>query len=123
MSENELEFQEDYQPPEPEGEQLQESVVGDVAASVGAVAGTGAFGYAVASFHTRRPRDADEARYEAQMAELRAEMDAEMRVLRAQMDAELRILRRSQEFGFGVDDDYYRGFGVDDEDYGGFGIE
>lgn len=114
MSEHEFELQEvPYKLPEPEGERLEESVVGDVAASVSALAGTGAFGYAAASFHTRRQREVDEARHQAEMASLRAEMDAEMRVLRAQMDAELRVLRRAQAFGFGMDDDYYAGFGVE----------
>jgi hypothetical protein len=89
-------------------------VVGDVAASVSALAGTGAFGYTAATFHTRHPRAAEEARHEAEMAALRAEMDTEMRVLRAQLDAEMRLLR-AQGFGFGVDDDYYPGFGVDDD--------
>lgn len=114
MSEYELELQEvPHAPPEPQGERLQESVVGDVAASVSALAGAGAFGYAAANFHTRRQHDADELGHEAEMAALRAEMDAEMRVLRAQIDAQLRVLQRAQEFGCGVDDDYYGGFGVE----------
>jgi hypothetical protein len=124
MSEHEFELQEiPHDPPELEGERLRESVVSDVAASVNALAGTGAFGYAAVTFHSRRQRDADEARREAEMAALRAEMDAEMRVLRAQMGAEMRVLRRAQEFGFGVDDDYFGGIGVDDDYSGGFGIE
>ncbi len=111
MSEHGFEVREvPYEPPDADGERLQESVVGDVAASVSALAGTGAFGYAAATFHTRRQRDADEARHGAEMAALRAEMDAEMRVLRA------------QGFGSGPED-YYGGFGVDDDYYGGFGVE
>lgn len=122
MSEPEFEVREiPYEPPDADGERLQESVVSDVAASVSALAGTGAFGYAAATFHTRRQRDADEARHQAEMAALRAQMDAEMRVLRAEMDAEMRILR-AQGFGIGLED-YYGGFGVDDDYYGGFGVE
>jgi len=92
------------------GERLRESVVGDLAASVGALASTGAFGYAAASFHSGRQHDTDEAHHEAEMALLRAEMDAEMRALRAEMDAEMRVLRAQ---GFGLDDDYFDGFEVE----------
>lgn len=113
MGEHEFELLEiPHGPPEADGERLQESVVGDLAASVSALAGAGAFGYAAATFHTRGQRDADEARHAAEMAALRADIDAEMRVLRAQVDAEMRVLR-AQGFGFGVDDDYYGGFGVE----------
>jgi hypothetical protein len=72
-----------HESPDADGERLQESVVGDVAASVGALASTGAFGYAAASFHSGRQHDTNEARREAEMAALRAQMDAEMRLLRA----------------------------------------
>src|SRR5918992_5996938 len=119
MSEHEFELREvPHDPPDADDERVQESVVGDVAASASALAGTGAFGYAAATFHARRWRDTDEARHEAEMAALRAEMDAEMRVLRVEMEAEMRVLR-AQGFGFGADD-YYGGFGVDDDYYGGF---
>jgi hypothetical protein len=95
------------EPPEAEADLLQESVVGDVAASVAAVANVGMLGYAAASFHRRWHDAAAEARHEAEIAALPAEMDAEMRVMRA------------QGLGFGVDD-YCPGFGVDDDYYGGF---
>jgi hypothetical protein len=112
MGEHEVELQEvQYEPPAADAERIQESVVGDVAASVSALAGTGAFGYAAATFHGRSQRDTDAARHAAEMAALRAEMDAEMRVLRAEMDAEMRLLR-AQGYGFAVDDDY-----------GAFGVE
>jgi hypothetical protein len=122
MSEHGFEVREVPHESPDDGVRLQEPVVGDVAASVSALTGTGAFGYAAAAtFHTRRQRDADEARHEAEMAALRTQMDAEMRVLRADMDAEMRVLR-AQGFGFGPED-HYGGFGVDDDYYGGFGLE
>jgi hypothetical protein len=111
MNEHEFELREvRRESPDADGERLRESVVGDVAASIGALASTGAFGYAAASFHNGRQHDTDDAYHEAEMAALRAQMDAEMRVLRAEMDAEMRVLR---EQGFGVDDDYFDGFEVE----------
>lgn len=106
MSEHELELREvAYEPPVDEGDRLQESMVGDVAASVSALAGTGAFGYAAATFHARRRRDDGEAQHEAEVAALRADIEAEMGMLRAEMEAEMRVLR-AQGYGFGPDDDY-----------------
>ena len=107
MGEHEFELREvPHEPPGAEGERLQESVAGDVAASVAALANVGMLGYAAATFHRER-HDAAEARHEAEMAVLRAARDAEMRVLRA------------RGFGFGVDEDYYPGFGMDDDYFGG----
>jgi hypothetical protein len=113
MSDHEFELREVPQElPDCGAERLQESVLGEVAASVSALTGTGALGYAAAAFHTRRQRDSDEARHEADVAALRAQMDAEMRVLRAELEAEMRVLR-AEGFGFGPTDDYYGGFGVE----------
>jgi hypothetical protein len=62
MSDHEFELRAvPHEPPDGEDERLRESVFGDVAASVSAFAGTGALGYAAATFHTRRRRDADGA--------------------------------------------------------------
>jgi hypothetical protein len=114
MSEHEFELREVvHEPPRAEGDRLQESVVGDVAASVSAVVGVGGLSYAAAAFHSRVRSDEAEARHEAEMAALRAEMNAGMRVLRAEMEAEMRDLR-AQGYGFGPDDDY---------PFGGFGVE
>jgi hypothetical protein len=119
MGEHEFELREvPHELPESEGEPLQESVVGDVAASVAAVANVGMLGYVAASFHRGR-HDADDARHEADTAALRAQHAAEMRVLRAHLEVEMRDLR-AQRFGFGVDDDYDPGFGVDDDYDPGF---
>jgi hypothetical protein len=113
MSEREFELREvPEESPDCGAERLQESVVGDVAATVSALAGTGALGYAAATFHTRHQRDPDPARHDADMAALQAQMDTEMRALRAQLEAEMRALR-AEGFGFGPDDDYDGGFEIE----------